>query len=365
MDILDTRFAGNRLEEWARAGLVFVGLWLAFILLSRIFLRRLKGKATSTGWVNELALSEAGKLAFPVFLPCSLIVASRFLDVSPKVHALLLYLLTAGITFCVVRFCQSLIGRALDRAHSEAQGARRSELAAVRNLSSIFNAVIWVLAALFLLGNAGIDVSGALAGFGIGGIAIALSAQRILGDLFASIGILVDKPFRIGDLIGAHDPMTAFAGHGSDEAIGTIERIGLKSTRIRGANGEELILSNSSLSASRISNFSRATRRRVGLKIEVSSSTGAGPRRALPRWIAEALATVPRTELEAAQFTGFGESHLTYEVSFFVPVNDPGFTLDTQHEANLAIFERLEREGVVLALEAAATSAAVRAEPVG
>jgi len=348
VDILNLRFAGNTLGEWGRAGLVLGGLWLFFILLSRFLLGRMKRTADAEpARIRDLALSEAGKLAIPVFLPCSLLLASRFIEVGQRAHTWLLYLLTAGITFRLVRFCQSLIGFALDHALSEAHGDRRSELAALRNLSWIFSALLWSLAGIFLLDNAGVNVSSALAGLGIGGIAIALSAQKILGDLFASVGILMDKPFRIGDLIGVHDPMLAPERAGSDAPLGTVERIGLKTTRIRGVNGEELILPNSSLAAARISNFSRARRRRVSIALQLAPSTPGAQRRAVSTWIAEALATVPGAGFESVRFS-LEEPAGSYQVSYSVPANDPGFTIDAEHQANLAILERLEREGVAL-----------------
>jgi small-conductance mechanosensitive channel len=338
MEILNTELAGNRLMDWAQGVLAFIGLWLVFILLRSIVQRQILIKSEQPNLsMNEVVLTQLSKLGLPVYLPFSLIAASRFFKPIPELHTWLFYALMAGIAFRVVRFGQALIHFSLDHALSGAEGERRSELIMLRNLSWLISALLWLLAIIFVLSNAGINVSSALAGLGIGGVAVALAAQKILGDLIASVGLLLDKPFRIGDLIGVND------------AMGTVERIGMKTTRIRSVNGEELILPNSTLTSSKISNFSRAMKRRVCLQLSLAASSSAEQRRSLVSWIAEALASVPRVELEVVQFSNFGESTLNYDVNYFVPANDSDYKINAQHEANLAIAERLDREGVVLA----------------
>lgn len=338
MEIFETELAGNHLIDWGQGGLAFVGLWLAFILVRKIVSRQTREKNVAPlGVIHDLVSIQISKLGLPVYLPFSLIVASRFLKPMPELHTWLFYALMAGIAFRVVRFGQALIHLALDRALSGAEGERRSELIMLRNLSWVISALLWLLAGIFVLSNAGINVSSALAGLGIGGVAVALAAQKILGDLFASIGLLLDKPFHVGDLIGVND------------ATGTVERIGMKTTRIRSVSGEELIMPNSILASSKISNFSLAFKRRVALTLRLAPSASADQRRLLVTWVTEALASVSRVELEVVQFSSFGDSTLNYDVSYFVPANDPEFKINAQHEANLAIAERLDREGVRLA----------------
>jgi small-conductance mechanosensitive channel len=331
LEILQNEVAGNRLLEWLQALGVFVSLWLGLWLLRRSLLRLLRSRLEAAG--NDFLPTQLSKLGLPVFLPLSLIIACRLLKPMPELHTWLYYALVAGIAFRTVRFAQAAIQFGLDHAMSSAQGERKSELATLRSLTWIVGALLWFLAAVFVLANAGVNVSGALAGLGIGGIAVALSAQKILGDLFASISLILDKPFHVGDLIGSGDVQ------------GTVERIGLRSTRIRSVSGELAILPNSLLASAKISNFSQATRSRLALSFTLPLSTPPALRRAFPALAAEALQGVPHAQLEAAQLSRSGESSLEFSVSFFVPANEPACS-NAAHEANLAILERLERAGI-------------------
>jgi small-conductance mechanosensitive channel len=196
---------------------------------------------------------------------------------------------------------------------------------------------IWSLGALVLLGNAGVDITALVAGLGIGGIAVAFALQNILGDLFASLSIVLDRPFAVGDFITV------------DDVQGTVEQIGVKTTRIRSLSGEQILVSNSDLLKSRIRNFKRMRERRSLFRVGVTYETQLEKLKAIPRWLREIVEAQPRTRFDRAHLLAFGDSALTFEVVYFVLAPEFVVLADTQHAIHLALVEKFESEGVSFA----------------
>lgn len=339
LHFLDRELAGSSLQQWLQATLLFLGLWLLFLLLKQVLQRRASFLDTQGSRpLHLLLLGQLSKLGLPVALPLFLLLSLRCLNDLPEAHKWIFYALMAGVAFRVVRFGQALIQFALDQALSSAEGERRNELATLRNLSWVANFLLWILAGVFILSNAGVNVSSALAGLGIGGIAVALSAQKVLGDLFASISILLDRPFRVGETIKV------------DEVVGNVERIGMRTTKVRSVNGEEITIPNSTLAQAKISNLSRASRRRVGLAFKLPLGTPAEKRQGLAAVVEAAVQSVPDAQFDLAQLGAFEEKGLDFEIGYFVPANDPQVTRNVQHEVNLAILAAFEERGIALSV---------------
>jgi small-conductance mechanosensitive channel len=204
-------------------------------------------------------------------------------------------------------------------------------------LGFIAKIVLWVIVAMLTLQNLGVEVTALVAGLGVGGIAVALAAQNILGDLFASMSIVLDKPFVLGDFIVV------------DDAMGTVEKIGLKTTRLRSLGGEQLIFPNNKLLQSRIRNHKRMTERRVQFTVGVAYETPRETLQRIPTIVRDAIEAQPETRFDRAHFKSFGPSSLDFEVVYFVLKPDHRIYMDIQQAVNLLLLDRFAAEKIQFA----------------
>ncbi|MBK7703851.1 MAG: mechanosensitive ion channel family protein [bacterium] len=197
--------------------------------------------------------------------------------------------------------------------------------------------IIGSLTILIVLDNVGIDVTALIAGLGIGGIAVALALQSILGDLFASLSIVLDKPFVVGDflIIGEH--------------MGAVENVGLKTTRIRSLSGEQLVFSNSDLLGSRIRNYGRMLERRVVFNLGVTYDTPLEKLKSIPDMIREAIAEHPQTRFDRSHFASYGDFALQFESVYYVLAPEYNVYMDIHQAINLRLRERFDAEGIAFA----------------
>jgi small-conductance mechanosensitive channel len=197
--------------------------------------------------------------------------------------------------------------------------------------------VVWAAVLLVLLDNLGVNVTTLIAGLGVGGIAIALAAQNILGDLFSSLSIVFDKPFVVGDFIIVGD------------FLGSVEHVGLKTTRLRSLSGEQLVFSNTDLLNSRVRNYGRMFERRVVSSLGVTYRTPADKLARIPTMIREIAEREQKLRFDRAHFQTFGESALLFEYVYYVLTPDYNFYMDVQQRINLALFEQFAAEGIEFA----------------
>lgn len=209
-----------------------------------------------------------------------------------------------------------------------------SSAAALGLLATTIQAVFIVILLLLSLSNLGINVSALVAGLGVGGIAVALAAQNILGDLFASLSIILDKPFVVGDFIS------------SSEATGTVQQVGIKTTRLQSLSGEQLVISNKDLMESRIKNFKRMTRRRIVKKFGVLYSTPSEKLEKIPTWIQDIIKKHDLLTYDRCHFADFGASSLDYELVFFVENPEYNVYMDLQQKVLVEIFQKFEAEQI-------------------
>jgi small-conductance mechanosensitive channel len=193
---------------------------------------------------------------------------------------------------------------------------------------------VWAVLALVALDNVGVDVTALVAGLGIGGLAIGLAVQNVLGDLLASLAIVLDRPFAIGDFLVVGDEM------------GTVEHVGLKTTRIRALSGEQIVVSNADLLASRIRNFKLLTERRVVVQFGVLYETSPEQLAAIPDLVRALVGELPGTRFERAHFCRLGESSLDFEVVYHLL--DPDYTrhMDVQQALLLGLFRSFGERGI-------------------
>jgi small-conductance mechanosensitive channel len=188
---------------------------------------------------------------------------------------------------------------------------------------------VWSGVVLLVLANIGVDVTALIAGLGVGGVAVALAVQNILGDLFASLSIVLDRPFEVGDFIVV------------DDLMGTVENVGLKTTRVRSLSGEQLVFSNANLLSARIRNYQRLQERRVVFAVGVTYQTPPAQVRAIPALIREAIEAAPLTRFDRAHFKAFGDSALEFEAVYYVLDADYNRYMETQEAINLELLDRL------------------------
>jgi small-conductance mechanosensitive channel len=213
---------------------------------------------------------------------------------------------------------------------------RRPRLAAQAAQVQVVDAV-WSIAFLLIFQNLGFDITALIAGLGIGGIAVALAAQSVLGDLFSSLAIILDRPFEVGDFIVFGDQM------------GTVEKIGIKTTRIRALSGEQIAVSNSDLVKTRVHNFKRMKQRRVVLVVGVTYDTPASKLERIPTMIKEIIEAQDKVRFDRAHFRSFGASSLEFEAIYWVLSADYTVYMDFQQAINFAIFRAFEEAGIEFA----------------
>ncbi len=197
--------------------------------------------------------------------------------------------------------------------------------------------LIWAVVALLILENAKVDVTALIAGLGIGGIAIALAVQNVLGDLLASLSIILDRPFVVGETIRI------------GTLTGVVEKIGIKTTRIRELGGEEVIMSNTEILKSVIQNLKRMNERRITFRIGVRYETPLEKVKLISGWLRKIVDDDPETRTERVNFVSFGDSALIFEVTYYVLSQDFKEYLDAQERINIAIAEKFELEGISFA----------------
>jgi small-conductance mechanosensitive channel len=207
----------------------------------------------------------------------------------------------------------------------------------IQLINNIMKVVIWGIALVLFLDNIGIKINSLIAGLGIGGIALAFAAQAILVDIFCYFTILFDKPFEIDDFIIVGQQM------------GTVEYIGMKNTRLRSLNGEQIILSNSDLINSRISNYKTMVERRILFKIGVTYDTTSEKLREIPELIKNIIENVQETRFGRVHFCTYGVYSLDYEIAYYILSNDYDKYMDINQDINLQIKEAFEKNGIEFA----------------
>jgi len=329
---------GNPVWTWILAAAVVVVFALILFVLKRFIHHRLDEYAKRTDTeVDDLVADLLGRTRFWFLAAVSLYAGSLALKLPAMAArvistiAVLVLLVQAGIwgTALVTYWITRSVKRKL-----EEDAATATSMAA---LGFIIKLILWAVVLLLALDNMGVDITALIAGLGISGIAVALALQSILGDLFASLSIVIDKPFVIGDFIIV------------DDLLGTVERIGLKTTRVRSLSGEQLVFSNSDLLQSRIRNYKRMFERRIVFSIGVTYQTPHGKLAAIPAMIREIIEAQEMTRFDRAHFSKYGDFALAFEIVYYVLVPDYNTYMDIQQAINLAIYERFEKEGIEFA----------------
>lgn len=324
--MLDTVVFENSLRQWLVAAGIALAVLLLVALFLRVLLRRLRWLAdrTSTSLDNAAIDALEGTRYWLWVLPAinagtlALVLPAR-IDRLVAAAAMLSLLVQVGI------WASRLVDHWSMRSHQQAGSNDKATRSGIAVLRFVGKLLAWSILLLLALDNLGVDVTAAVAGLGIGGIAVALAVQNILGDLFASLSIVIDKPFEVGDFLVVGD----FSG--------TVEQIGLKTTRLRSLSGEEIVFPNSDLLQSRLRNYKTMYERRVTFRFGVICQTTPEQLEAIQPFVADIIKAQPDVRFDRVHFMQFGPSSYDFEAVYYVLSGNFNVYMDRHQAIHLAL----------------------------
>lgn len=321
--------------------LIALSVFLLGVFIVKIFRRAIIGRLKTRAEKSTLALDDflvgnLEKASIPVLYFGAFYLGTRTLILGETLGRAVNVMGAVFLTFFGLRFLVAVIDYAL-KDYLLKREENVTEEPALKSIRPIIKVLVWGFGIIFLLDNLGFEVSMIIAGLGIGGIAVALAAQAVLGDLFSYFAIMLDRPFRIGDFI--------IVG----EYLGTVEHIGIKTTRIRSLSGEQLVFANNDLTNSRVCNYKRMERRRVVFQFGVTYQTSLKQLKGIPGVVKRIVEDIGGTTFDRAHFHSYGDFSLVFEVVYYINTSDYNKYMDIQQEINIAIKEELEKRGIEFA----------------
>ena len=296
-------FFGNTVSSWAHALLIFVVLLTVLPFLRLALSRRLQAlKPHESPTALQLAIALIERTTRLFIAAVSVYVALKSLDVPARVDRIIDIAIKVAVWLQAALWGVEAARFALERRVRQAGGAQLPTFAILRFLSLL---LVWVLALLMLLANLGINITALVTSLGIGGVAFALAIQNVLGDILASLAIALDKPFQIGDELRFGDN------------VGTVEQIGIKSTRLRCIDGDQLVIANAQLLNTQLHNFGRAREQRTMLVLTLGFDTPIDTLRAFPAWVERLTRALPSTRFERCTLRGLAGSGFEFETIFY------------------------------------------------
>jgi small-conductance mechanosensitive channel len=341
--LIEYQLLGNTLLRWGIAAGVALLVFLAALLFRRYGVTRLRNLAQRTSSaIDDFIVGLVVQTHALLLLIASLYAGSLMLSLPDQAMRILGGVLVVAVAVQAILWTHKIVDFAIETFVRRRQGqqgdAAEPVLAAGLGVFKfIILLAVYAVIVLFALSNMGVNITAWITGMGIGGIAIALAVQSVLGDLFASMSIVLDKPFVVGDFIIVGDKM------------GTVERIGIKTTRVRSLSGEQLVFANSDLLSSRVQNFKRMNERRVVFTINVVYGTGLEKLKLIPPIITAAVKAQGRARFDRSHFKAFGAFSLDFETVYYVLDRDYNVYMDIQQAINLEIVRRFEDEGIEFA----------------
>lgn len=327
---------------WLLALAIFLGLNILFYIVKHIVVQRLLTLAERTNVVFDNVLIEAIRDIRPwVYSLVSVVVAASVFTL-PRIPEMILYgVMYAALVWqaieIILRVLNFVIMRMVRTSNDDSATDEAHATTAAHMITLVARIALWSLGILFVLSNLGIEVTSLIAGLGIGGIAVALALQGILSDLFASFSLYFDKPFRIGD----------FVTIGQDS--GTIEKIGIKTTRIRTIQGEELVVANTELTTTRVHNFKKMKERRIVTEFGITYETDPVLVARVPELVRASFDANEGGRIDRVHFTTFGDSALIFEVVYYVESSEYVEYLRIQENFNLDLLKRFKEYGIEFA----------------
>ena len=338
MQFLETEFLNNTVLTWIYSlGISLLSLIVLRILKSILHHRVVKLAGKTRTDIDDLVAELLKRIHLGILILFSIYFGSLILVLPARFTAILNKLIIVGFLMQAAIWGTGLIQFWVERYKKKKLAEDAASVTSFTALGFVLRLVLWSVILLLILDNLGVDITTLVAGLGVGGIAVALAVQNILGDLFASLSIVLDKPFVIGDFIIV------------DNYLGSVEHIGLKTTRLRSLTGEQLVISNSDLLKSRIRNFKRMYERRVLFTLGVTYQTPLEKLQIIPPMIKEIIDKQEHARFDRAHFKEYGNFSLNFEIVYWVQSPDYVIYMNIQQAINLEIFKQFEENGIEFA----------------
>jgi small-conductance mechanosensitive channel len=335
MNPMNFVFMGNSLIDWSTAVGIMVIVAMTLFVAKKVLVRRLSKLAQNTKTqLDDVLVGVLSSTRFLFILIVAAYVSSNFLELKPAKEIALFHVVVIALLIQVAVWGDKAIRLGLKQYLQKTRAEDVASTTSTAALGFVSRVTLWIVITLMILDNLGFNIATLIASLGIGGIAVALALQNILGDLFASLSIVLDKPFSVGDFIVV------------DDVVGTVEFVGLKTTRLRSLSGEQIVFSNADLLKSRIRNYKHMEERRIVFAIGVVYQTTQEQLTKIPKIMQEVVEAQPDTRFDRAHFKTFADSSLDFEVVFYMAKPDYNLFMDTQQAINLELFRRFGEEKI-------------------
>lgn len=329
----------NDINSYFTALIIFVISILILRIFKFVIIKKLKKIAEKTETkYDDIVIDMIDKIGWPFYILIALYISFHYLEslqfgLSSGVKTTIYYVIIIIVIYYVVKVIHTLI----DYGTNILILKKDTDVSTIELLSKIIKGVLWLIAIILILSNIGYNVTTLVAGLGIGGIAVAFALQNVLGDIFASFSIYLDKPFKKGDYII----------FGTEE--GTVKKIGIKSTRVEALQGQEIVVSNKTLTDAIVHNYKKMDYRRILFNFSVKYETHTINLEKIPNIVKEIIANMKMVRLGRVHFFKFGDFGYTFEVVYFVDTGNYDKYMDVQQEINFAIKKYFENEGIEIA----------------
>jgi small-conductance mechanosensitive channel len=331
-------YYGNPVWAWLLALLITIVLTIIFRIVRGIAARRLAAVVALTKTdIDDAILVVIQKTKFIFLFVLSLYIGLQAVALPDKASHLIRSVALIALFLQIGFWGSAVVSFWIRRRALKERAEDPARVSAFGVMTFFAQLILWLILLLLVLDNLGVQITPLIAGLGVGGIAIALATQNILSDVFSSMSILLDKPFEVGDFVVVGD----FAG--------TVERIGVKTTRVRSLSGELIIFSNADLINSRVRNYKSLQERRVVFNFGILYEIPLEKLEAIPGMVREIVESVEQARFDRAHFQKFGDSSLIFEVVYFVTNSDYSLYMDIQQTINLGLCRRFEKEGIAFA----------------
>lgn len=329
---------GNSLLAWATALGAALAINFAVGVVKWAVINRLSKMAGKTGTsLDDALIMVVRRTHQGLVLLVSLYIGTRYLELPARSVEALRIVATVAAFMQIGMWASATFNFWIDRYRKRAVAADVSAATSLGAITFVGRVVVWAIVLLVALDNLGVNVTALVAGLGVGGIAVALAVQNILGDLFASLSIVIDKPFVVGDFIIV------------DDYLGTVEYVGLKTTRIRSLGGEQIVFSNSDLLGARVRNYKRMYERRVVFAFGLVYQTAPEQIEKATQLVREIIEQQPLARFDRAHFFKFGDSSLDFEVVYWMKDPDYNKYMDTQQAVCLAMMRAFAAQNISFA----------------
>lgn len=337
-DWLDYTVLGNPMRDWAISSALLLGVFALLLILRYVLRGRLQKLADGSDNVFlNVVRHVVGQSKSWFLLLIAVNVSLRSIDASEKFDLVFGRLLIIGMLIQFGIWAVAGLGRFMQLRRQEQLEEDAGAVAAMDIVSFLIRVAVWAIVFLLVLDNLGINITALVAGLGVGGIAVALAAQSIISDLFASLSIVLDRPFVLGDFLAI------------DDYYGNVEKVGLKTTRVRSLSGEQLVFSNNDLLNSRIRNYGQMVERRIVFSIGVVYQTPHEKLEQIPSIIEDVIVKQELARFDRAHFRQYGDYSLNFEIVYYVESSDYKLYMDIQQAVNLEIFRRFAEAGIEFA----------------